>query len=113
MKRMFLCPKCGKLTEELATFYDETNVYIAYIDKRGHVDYDQVDCEGSECVGVEHSECGARICELAPFGGYYSADDFIVEIENGSIKPIGDYWKEHKELFKQLVKNLKVKEKAK
>ena len=97
-ERKFLCPKCFELVDSFRlTIRTDTEVEVVI--ENGEVQ-EINDLQNEEIVEefLECYDCGEFIDAI-----YSSkAEDYVVEIDNGKLIPIGNYWKEHKEELEEV-----------
>ncbi|MCD6436231.1 MAG: hypothetical protein J7L15_07565 [Clostridiales bacterium] len=97
-ERKFLCPKCFKLVDSFRLII-RTDTEVEVVIENGEVR--EINNLQNEDIGEEFLkcyDCGEFIDTI-----YSSnAEDYVVEIDNGKLIPIGDYWKEHKEELEEV-----------
>jgi len=83
----FLCPKCHRFLESMLVSLEETNVYMAYPDKK-HPGEVELWYRGTTKIASQETSC--PICKTK---FREPPENFLVEINEGGVIPVGKYWK--------------------
>jgi len=100
----FLCPKCKRLYRHFKEVSKEIMDYYYELKETSYgFEYEIV---GEKMVHSEFmmTECPNPDCDF--YSEAYDCEEFAVKIENGKIKPIGDFWDDEKELFNKIVREM-------
>jgi len=104
MEAMFLCPKCGGITEKLEVVIRKLIEYSVEPKRNGSVKFKKKPSNlSSEILAIVCPECGEYLEDTINRPQELVV---IVDEENGTIKPKGAYWKENRDYLERLADEL-------